>query len=199
MGKAFGYSAVVVFALFGAGVLWLSMPIFFYPLVTPMLSDVLRRPAVVPAKGARADYHWKGSGVGWTWCDDVGGGSVHWDAYRGQVKASLALKPMCHRFDGSRYSNPWDVSFRTGDDEVLFNSVGQDPWQYCRTAVPHEKIEAYLRLAQAAMRGSNSEQTAVLSEFQRRLRATHIVAAYVSTNGIDECRYLEQGAGPDRG
>lgn len=192
MGKAFGWSIVVVFALFGAGVLWLSMPIFFFPLMTPVLSDVLGRPAVVPAKGARADYHWKGSGVSWTWCEDVGGGSVHWDAYGGQVKASLALKPMCDRFDGSKYNNPWDASFWTGDKVAFFNPAGQDPRRYCQTAVPPGQIEAYARLIRAAMRQGNSEQKAVLSEFERKLGAGDVVAA--SVNGVDECRYLEKAA-----
>ncbi|MBA4011485.1 MAG: hypothetical protein C0481_06425 [Phenylobacterium sp.] len=196
MGKAFGWSIVVVFALFGAGVLWLSMPIFFFPLLAPAVSDVLQRPAVVPMKGARADYHWKGSGLSWAWCEDVGGGSVHWDAYGGQVKASLALEPMCDRFDGSRNNNRWDASYSTAAWEgVLFHSPGQQREEACQTVVSADKVDAYVQLARTARgRTANRERAAVLSEFERRLLAIDLRALEAAPNDLDACRAGEGGA-----
>jgi hypothetical protein len=190
MGRAVGYSIVVALALFGASVLWLSMPIFLYPLVTPLLSDVLQRPAAVPAKGARADYYWKGSGVGWTWCDDVGGGSVHWSAYGGGLEASLAVKPMCRSFDGTKIRNPWDASYSTRSWKgLLFHSPGQHRSAPCQTAVSAEQIDVYARLARKArMRTGNPEQATLLAEFERRLLTANVHALEAAPNDLDACR-----------
>ena len=115
---------------------------------------------------------------------------MHWDAYGGQVKASLTLRPMCHRFDGSKSNNPWDVSYSTAAwGGVRFHSPGQQREGRCRTAVSADQIDAYVRLARTARaRSANRERAAVLSELERRLPAIDLRALEAAANDGEACR-----------
>ncbi|MFN9848997.1 MAG: hypothetical protein ACK56C_11545 [Alphaproteobacteria bacterium] len=190
MGVA-GKAAVIVAAFIFTAITLLASPIFILPYVVPPLSGLLPRPPIV-AKGAAAQYDWKGAGaVVWKWCDDIAGGSVHWSASRDNVSISLVGRPVCRTFDPSYYNKPWDVLFWMGDKELLFKGAETSGWSGagvpCGFQLPPERLAFYRRQVREAQASTTNErQLLALAEMVRQLQNTDGMALTADTSS-DVC------------
>lgn len=157
--------ALGALAVAAALIIFLVGPFTFYGDLVPVLGPVLPRPSGVPDH-ASASYHWKGSGMHWTWHRPLRHGCVKWNATKRYAVVDLMLG------DEGCTSASRRLQHMSFSEKIVFDP-GRAKWwggKPCPYVVSVTEIAAFAGLAsEAASAAETRAEKAVLFAIEERL------------------------------
>ena len=143
-------------------------PLFVYGWLVPIISPVIPKPDEVPAR-SKAEYHWKGFGLGWHWDDHVTGACARWYAAESDDELVVVL----HVFEGGKTCDDGDriMSRLSFEDHMTFgNQSNEWPYEECPFGLDEGSVSRYLKVIEE-IRDVTSGRIgrAMLEEMRREL------------------------------